>query len=133
MRSSLFVGFIVSLFIISLAARISTRKIFLASTFVGVVGAIVLVLSQSIYQATVGLFLIGFTGNGLTQLSYAVTSQITDKKLGTRFMSTFYTGLALGGVAISQAFEEIRDWRPVSIYMLLIPNVVLLVAIFFLL
>lgn len=48
-------------------------------------------------------------------------------------MSTFYTGLALGGVAISQAFEEIRDWRPVSIYMLLIPNVVLLVAIFFLL
>ena len=75
MRSTLFAGFILSLLVISfVVSNFSRRKIFLISTGLGLIGCIVLVLSQSILTACFGLFLLGFNGLGVTQLSYAIVS-----------------------------------------------------------
>ena len=128
MRGSPFLAATIStLVIVFNISKLSIKSILLGSLAIGIVGNLLLVLSQSISMAVLGIFLAGFNGNGVCRLTISFISEITDRQLGAKFMSVLLIGLAIGGIVVSSVYGVVPHWRAMSTYFLVFPNMLLFV------
>ena len=96
-------------------------------------GCLIFSASGSINMACVGLFFIGAGNIAQVRLGVSIISEITEKKLASKFIATLLGGTTLGALLCTFAFWMLKHWRYVGYYFMLIPSIIILLVTFFLL
>ena len=90
-------------------------------------GSLLLVFSSSLALASISLFLIGYGLSIPSCYIISIVTEVTEPNLSKKFIATINGPEIIGGMLISYAYGQIKEWRAVSIYFILIPTIILLI------
>ena len=132
MRAILFIGFAISLSVqVIYINNQSRKKSLLLCYFFCIAGSLLMMVSQKIEVACVGLFIIGLGNMNPTKFGLAIISEITEQTLANKFISSTPIGVTIGGILTPVFYEAINNWRLFTLYFQLLPSILVFLVIFF--
>lgn len=94
-----------------------------------VVGHLVIQLASGLGMVSVGLFVVGIGAETFFNVSVMVLSEVLENEERQKFLSVFQAFYPISGLIVVAAFYYIQNWRPVFLYVCLVPTVLLLILI----
>ena len=108
----------------------SKKKIFRIFVSIYVAGSILLVTSSSMALAIISLFILGFGLASPYWYCISMVTEITEPRLSKSFTSTIDGAFSFGGILVSLMYGWVKDWRYVSLYLILIPGIIMWIITF---
>ena len=128
LRGTMFFGWFLSMVILVFVVGNSSRKKILSfSTLICSLGCLLLLICQSLLLACIGLFAIGFGNFVCVRLSVPIISEITEKHLANKFISSLMVASTIGGILIAFAYYGVKEWRTVILWFHFLPSILIFV------
>lgn len=112
--------------------NVSRRLVILISNVLVIAGCFILYFSSSMTMAVIGLVMIGMGIQQPLDFMMPILTEIADPVLCQMFISTIVGWLIIGCLFSGWIWGQIRQWRHATLYLLLIPNIVICIIFFFL-